>query len=338
MSRGRHCVHRPRSPLAMSLCALLLGLSMPPVFAADIVDLKVGISDRVNTVLPLWMAEAGGFYAAQGLKVEIVGMGGGSQGARELQAGRIDVMRVGLSSVAQANRAGGDLRSIASMSNVIQFTFFSATGVKTAADLRGGVIGVSTFGSESNSTVTLALRRLGLTRADVVLKEYGGASRRLAALKAGDIKASAINEPVASQARDEGVNVMVDLVAEQIPWLFSSIVVRRSDLTARRALVTQFVKAVAEGNYLAFSDEKRAKAVLSRELQLTDAKIVDINYDDFRKQSPLDLDLSLTGAKNVMAELAGGSAELSDYVDTGILDELKAQGFFVGLRQKYGVR
>ena len=76
---------------------------------------KAGIADPVNTVLALWMAQAGGFYAAQGLKVEIVNMNGGSRGAQELQAGRLDVMHVGLSSVVQLNRAGGDLRLIASL-------------------------------------------------------------------------------------------------------------------------------------------------------------------------------------------------------------------------------
>src|ERR1700704_6681733 len=180
---------RSRAPLLV-LALILVGLRAQPAASADLVAFKVGISDRVNTVLPLWMAEAGGFYAAQGLKVEIVTMGGGSRGAQELQAGRIDVVRVGLSSVVQTNRAGGDLRAIASMSNVIRFTFFSAPGVKTAANLKGGVIGVSTFGSESDSTVTLALRRLGLTRDDVTLKEYGGGPRRAPPPEAGGDQAT----------------------------------------------------------------------------------------------------------------------------------------------------
>jgi NitT/TauT family transport system substrate-binding protein len=318
---------------------ILVGSRAPPAASADLVAFKVGISDRVNTVLPLWMAETGGFYDAQGLKVEIVTMGGGSRGAQELQASRIDVMRVGLSSVVQTNRAGGDLRAIASMSNVIRFTFFSASGVKTAADLKGGVIGVSTFGSESDSTVTLALRRLGMTRDDVTLKEYGGAARRLAALKSGEIKASAINEPVASQARNQGINVMVDLVAEQIPWVFSSVVVRRDDLTSRRDLVTRFLKAAIEGNYLAFFDEKLAKDVLARELKVTDRKIVDISYDDFRKQSPLNMELSRPGAENVIAELPDGMrTRLEDTIDASILDDLKRQDFFTVLRRKYAIR
>ena len=46
------------------------------------------------------------------------------------------------------------------------------------------------------SPATLALERLGLTRADVTVKEYGGGSRRLAAVKSGEIKATAINEKI----------------------------------------------------------------------------------------------------------------------------------------------
>src|SRR5258707_11117304 len=121
------------------------------------------------------MARDAGFYSALGLKVDIVNMNGGSRGAAELQAGRLDVMHVGLSSVIRVNRAGGDIRTIGSLSNVIRFTFFSAPGVKGAADLKGGVIGVSTFGSESEFTLTLAMQRRWLTRNDVGGK---GNSRR----------------------------------------------------------------------------------------------------------------------------------------------------------------
>src|SRR5579864_3197325 len=128
------------------------------------VQIKAGISDPVNTVLAWYMARAAGRYGAEGLNVAILNMNGGSRGAEELQAARIDIMHVGLSSVVKVNQAGGNLRVIGSLSNVIRFTFFSAPGVKTAADLKGGVVGVSTFGSESDSTVTLALQKLGLTR------------------------------------------------------------------------------------------------------------------------------------------------------------------------------
>src|SRR5258708_1411827 len=169
--------------------------------AAEMMHFKVGISEPVNTVLALWMAQAAGLYAAEGLDVEIISMNGGSRGAEALQSGRIDAMHVGLSSVIKLNQNGGDLRTIASLSNVIRFTLFAPRGVGAGGDLRGGGVGVSAFGSEGDSTVTRALGRLGLRGDDVFLKEYGGGMRRLEALKWGEIKGPAINEPVASLAR-----------------------------------------------------------------------------------------------------------------------------------------
>jgi NitT/TauT family transport system substrate-binding protein len=273
------------------------------------------------------------------LKVEIINMGGGSRGAKELQAGNIDLMRVGMSSVVRANRAGGDLRLVASMSNVIRFVVVTAPGVKTAADLKGGVIGVSSFGSESDSTITLALERFGLSRSDVTVKEYGGGSKRLAAVRKGEIKATAINEPTTSLARAQGVNILIDLAAEQIPWLFSGVVLRRADITQRRDLAMRFLRAVIEGNYLALTDVARAKAVLTRELKIKNPKIVDISYADFRAQSPPDMDISMPGVANVLKKAPGkGSSDPADYIDASLLADLRKEGFFAALQKKYGKR
>src|SRR5580698_6459798 len=298
-------------------------------------QIKAGISDPVNTVLAWYMARAAGLYAAQGLNVEIINMNGGSKGAEELQAGRIDVMHVGLSSVVRVNQGGGDLRTIASLSNVIRFTFFSAPGVKTAADLKGGVVGVSTFGSESDSTVTLALQKLGLTRDDVTVKEYGGGMHRLEAVKSGEIKATAINEPLSSLAREQGVNVLVDLVPDQIPWLFSGIVVRKDDIAARGDLLKRFLKASIEGNYIALTDEKRAKEVLAKELNITSPKVLDIAYNDFKQQSPANLVPTTAAAQNILKLFPDASQKVGDYVDMSLLDALKNGGFFTAMEQKY---
>ena len=296
---------------------------------------KVGISEPVNTVLAIWMADAAGFYEASGIKVEIVNMSGGSRGAAELAAGRIDAMHVGLSSVIRLNRAGGDLRIVASLANVIRFTFFSGPGVKTAADLKGGVVGVSSFGSESDTTVTLALKRLGLTRDDVTLKEYGSGTARLAAVKSGEIKATAVNEPFSSRAREQGFNVLFDLVPEQIPWLFTAIVVRRDTIADRRDALTRFIRATAEGNCLALTDEKKAKEVLAKQAGITDPKILDISYNDFKLLSPRNIEPSDAAAKNILAQFPDVSQKVEDYVDSGILDTLRKDGAFTALSQKY---
>ena len=318
---------------------LLWPLQAATVRAAEPTPLKVGISEPVNTVLAIWMADAAGFYAANGLKVEIINMSGGSRGAAELAAGRINAMHVGLSSVARLNRNGSDLRIVAALANVIRFTFFSAPGVTNAAGLKGGIVGVSTFGSESDATVTLALQRLGLRRDDVTMRELGAGSRRVAAVKSGEIQATAVNEPTASIAREQGVHVLVDLVPERIPWLFTGIAVRRETIENRRDVLRRFLRATAEGNALAISDGARAREVLARQTNTSDAKILDISYNDFTQLSPPTIEPTSAAAANILAQFpAGGSATVADHVDTRILDELKREGFFKALEQKYGKR
>ena len=332
---------RPTGWLVNAGCAVLAligaaGGRSEAAVAADLTPVKAGISGPANTVLAMYMAKAAGFYRARGLDVDIISTNGGSRGAAELQAGRIDIMHVGMSSVVKANLAGGDLRTIASLSNAIRFVLFAAPKVKNAADLEGGVIAVSAFGSESDSTVTLALKPLGLTRADVTLKELGGGDRRLAALKAGEIQASPLNEPYSSLAHEHGLLPLVDLMAEKIPWLFSSIVVRRADITGRRDILKRFLQATIEGNYLALADVARAKQVLAQELKITDAKILDIVLEDFKAQTPPNMEISREGAANILAELPKAPASLDGYLDTVLLDELRVSGFFAEMAKKYG--
>jgi len=326
---------QPSGGMLALLVALLLFVRIVPVSAAEPVPFKVGLSEAVNTALAIWMADDAGLYAASGLKVEIVNMQGGSRGAAELAAGRLDAMHVGLSSVIRLNKTGGDLRVVAALANVIRFTFFSAPGVTSAADLKGGVVGISSFGSETDSTVTLALQRLGLSRNDVTLKELGGGGKRIAALKSGEIKATAVNEPVTSMAREQGIHVLFDLVPERIPWLFTAIVVKRSTIEQRRDVLTAFIKATAEGNALALADGKRAKAVLAREANIKDPKILDISYEDFKALSPPDIAPTKAAADNILAQFPDASRNLADYIDSSILDGLKKDGVFTALQQKY---
>ena len=65
-------------------------------------------------------------------------------------------------------------------------------------------------------------------------------------------------------------------------------------ISPRAAIVLmRFLKASIEGNYIALTDEKRAREVLAKELKISDSKILDITYDDFKQQSPLNLRPSL---------------------------------------------
>ncbi len=303
----------------------------------ELIPFKVGKASPANTFLAIWMAEAAGFYEAQGLSLEIVDMVGGSQCGPALNAGDIHLMHIGMSSVVRANAAGADLRTIGSLSNVIRSALFTAPGVNTAADLKGGVVGISSVGSESDPTTTLALGKIGLTRADVTVREIG--VERFTAVRDGAVAATMLGEPQRSAALAAGLHAMVDLLAEQIPWLYSGLVVDRAYLSDHGDTLVRFMKATIEGNYLAISDPARAKGVLARELELADPNIIAISFENFKAATPANAEISLRGVENIIATVAAPDASLDpfDYIDLGVLDRLRAAGFAGAMGRKYGV-
>jgi NitT/TauT family transport system substrate-binding protein len=295
----------------------------------------VGQSAPSNTFLAIWMAEAAGLYQAQGLKMTVVPMTGGSGIGPALTSGSIQIMHIGMSSVVRANAAGHRLRTVASLSNVIRFTLFTGAKIKTPADLKGGAVGITSVGSETDATLGLALQKIGLTRQDVTVKEVG--ARRLPALRDGEVAAALLSEPERSQAPALGLNPMVDLLKDQTPWIFTGLVVDESYLKDHRDAVARFLRATAEGNYMAISDAGRAKQVLAKELRMTDPKTLELTYANFRSETPRNIEPSRAGGENIIRNVAPPTASrrIEDYIDASVWEDLMREGLFETLAARY---
>src|SRR4029077_9801761 len=87
----------------LTLIALLAAL---PARADDLAPFKIGISAPVVTIFPVWMAQAAGLDAKEGLKVESISMEGGSRGVQVLLSGEIQAMHVGLAPGGRAKKKG----------------------------------------------------------------------------------------------------------------------------------------------------------------------------------------------------------------------------------------
>jgi len=318
-------------------------LAMQTARGADLTSFRIGISAPVVTIFPVWMADAAGLYATEGLKVESISTEGGSRGVQVLLSGEIQAMHVGLAPVVQANKQGADLRLVTSTANTIPITIFTSPAIKTAQDLKGKTIGISTFGSETDVAVSIALQRLGLSRQDVTVSQIGGSSQRFGALIAGRIDAAPLLEPTITAAKEKGFNPILDLAAANTPWIFDGVVVTGSYLKEHRDTLTHFVKAYVAGAYLALSDVKRAKQVIMQKFKTEDPTVIDATYNDFKRLMPLDAAPSIAGAKNVIAQLQAtgvtvGSTDVNDYVDLSVIQSLKQDGYFDAMAKAYPVR
>jgi len=142
--------------------------------------------------------------------------------------------------------------------------------------------------------------------------------KRLTPLLSGAIAATLLGEPQRKEALDMGLRVVADLYAERIPWLYSGLVVDAVYLKNNRDNVLRFLKATIEGNHMAITDERRAKTVLAKELGLSDPKVIDASYANFKMETPPD-----------------ASRNLDDYIDMSLASDLRKEGFMDAMAKKY---
>jgi NitT/TauT family transport system substrate-binding protein len=324
--------------MTLVLATSLAAFAPPP---SEATDLTIGIAGGGPSALSLRIAEAAGFYEKEGLNVQVVSMEGGTRGVQVLLSGKIEVLTAGLGPVLQANRQGADVRMIAVTRNSIPYVIFSLPHVKTGADLRGGTISISTFGSEPDIAVTLALRQLGLSRKDVIIVQMGDNSKRLNALSAGYITATPLAEPNIMLARQRGLNPLVDLAASKIPWIFTGVVLRRSYLNSQRDVVTKLLRATIEAGYFALSHESKAKELIAVIFRTSDVTVINSLYNDFQ-QSPRIAEVLREDAESVINEVQAtgislGSKNLDDHIDGSIFQSLKQEGFVDAMKRKYNL-
>lgn len=327
--------------LGASILLIAASLFAAPAHAAEPTTFKIGIAAPTVNMLPLWIGQSSGIFAAHGLNVEIVNTDGGSRGLAEVGQGKLQAMTVGLSAVIDANGKGGDYRLIASGANTMSFRFFGANRVTDADSLRGKKVGVSAFGSESDSAALLALKQLGLSRGEVSVVEAGGTLKRLDALKSGALAATALNEPADTQAQRDHLPVLADLKAN-LPWIFTAIVVDRKYLQSHRAEVKEFLRAYIESIYLALSNPQRGMLTLADNFKGFPVEVIESTYADFKARVPRDAAPSKEGAETMLRELpalgvAVKSKNMADYIDGSLIEELRSEGFLDSVTKRYQV-
>jgi ABC-type nitrate/sulfonate/bicarbonate transport system substrate-binding protein len=150
-------------------------------------------------------------------------------------------------------------------------------------------------------------------------------------------------EPTITLAKERSFTPIVDLAAAKTPWVFDAVVVSRRYLEQNRDTLIRFVRAYVAGAYLALAEEATAKQVIAQRFKTNDPKVIAATYADFKRLMPLDAAPTVEGAKNVLEQLAAigtdvASRDVNDYLDLGIIEELKRVGYFAELAKTYPVK
>jgi ABC-type nitrate/sulfonate/bicarbonate transport system substrate-binding protein len=295
-------------------------------------DIKIGLSVTETSQFAAKLAELAGIYKKNGLNVQVTVFEGDGKVMQALQAGQLDIGFGGTSSFITSQTTDVPVKGLAVNAVILTDEFVSTAAVKTADDLKGKCVAVSTYGGTSHGAVILSLKALNLTANDVVITEVGGQSARIAALQGGACAAAPVDAAKHEEMAGLGFNFLVNLKEAKLPWGRSGMGVTEEWLAANPKTATVVAASVLEAQNMMWTDADKAAEYYATFTQSTveDAKALITEFQGIGNRPMTWTDDAFQNPKDVLAAVNPAMADVAvtDAFDRSILDNLKAIGFY----------
>jgi len=294
----------------------------------------VGIAGPAINMIYSFTAKDAGLFRKYGIDPRLVVFDAGSILAQAALSGDVQIS-VTSGPVTIASRSqGADTIIIASCVNTPPYSLVVAKGITKWDQLRGKRIAISRFGSGTDTSLRLVLKRFGLDPAkDLTILQVGTQPSRFQALVAGVIDATIISPPLDLTAKKQGFLILVNIAELGIPYPQQSI--ETTDRFAREnpRMVKNFLKGFMEGVHYAATHKDETKKTITKYLKTTDPEILEATYQSYLQVTNQDGYPNLEGVRNAMDEVAQRvpavmNKKPEDFVNTRFLKELEKEGFF----------
>ena len=227
------------------LIGLLLPLSMAGGQALKVTVSYTGVGP---TQLPVWVAKETGIFSRNGLDVQLI-RAQSATSVMALLSGELNLIQGAAPSVVQSNLRGFGTVYVAAGYVGFEYWLMSGRDIKSAEQLKGGLLGVSGLTGASATATQLILRKLGLVPGkDTSVIVIGGTPERLIALRTGKIQATLLNPPTTFVAQREGFNVLADLGT--LPFQNNGVVTTRKVINDNPEAVRRYVRSQVEAVHL----------------------------------------------------------------------------------------
>ena len=298
----------------ITAAVILLGILVSgaaPGRAAEKVTVGVG-GTALMVYLPTMLAKSKGFFAEEGLDVEILDIkGGGSQAVSALIGGSVDFSANAIDHAIKAKVQKKDLIAVHShvrlpVMGVVVANKYKGE-IKSLADLKGRPIGVTSPGSQTHMVLGYLLAKSGVKADDVKIIGAGGSTMPLA-IEKDSVHAGMMVDPFFTAFLKQGKGyALVDMfttkgtVAAMGGEVQGTTLLTRPEVIARRpATVQRMVNALVRANKLivASSGEELAKT-LPKELS-GDVTLYAESFEHAREAFPPDSLVSREGVARVI--------------------------------------
>ena len=330
---SRRCTLLRWITLAVSLGVLLVVAGSGT--AAD--KVRIGYSGATVSNAMLWVTEAGGAFQKNGIDPEILYLQT-TLGQTALIAGEIEMCVYSASLLSSARVQGADVVMVASFLNRPLYRLVVRPEIRAVADLKGKRLGVTRFGTVTDSVTRLLVARLGLDPdKDVSYVQVGDVPILMVSLSAGKtIDGAIIQPPYYQKLVASGLRVLVNMQEMDIPFQQTGLNTTQKFIAKSPDVVRRVVKSIIDGIQVMRTNPAVAKKAIARRMKLQDEKELEDSYRLLRSFIQVKPYPTLEGFTTIFAELAkrvpnARNADPKDFVDTRFIAELDRSGYIDAL-------
>ena len=280
-----------------------------------------------------FVARDSGMFKKHGVEPRLVIFDSGSVLAQAALSGDVKIS-VTSGPVTIASRSqGADTTIIGTCVNTPPYSIVTSKNITRWDQLKGKRIAISRFGSGTDTSVRLVLKRFGVDPIkDLTILQVGTQPSRYQALLAGQIEATIISPPLDLTAKKDGFNILVNIAELGIPYPQQAIETTDRMIRENPHMLKAFLKGFIDGVRHAAKDKDLTKRTITKYLKTTDPEIVEATYRSYLQVTDYSGYPNLQGVRNAMDEVAMRvpavkNKKPEDFVNTRFLMELKAEGF-----------
>ncbi len=323
----------------MLALALLIAGAAPGSAAPT--KVKMTITSPAATSAPYYIAIATGYFAQEGLEVEIVSAGGGVA-VPAMIAGSVDFSMSAAVAISAIMRGAG-LRVIYTMADRPPYQLWvTDPAIKTLADMKGKQIGIISRGDTFEIAMRITLRDAGLPDVYVGYTALGpGTNPRRAALAASSLPGVILSNGEVTPFKDTPTlaksHMLVDL-ERSIRMPYTGVATSERHLKSDLELVKHFLRGVVKGVlYMRAFKDRTVDIVMAANPGIDriavaadwDSLMPTLTEDGTASDDLIRKDLVVRAALvNVPADKIGPASRFYDYGPLRAVEaELKASGW-----------
>ena len=299
----------------------------------ELSTIRIGISTPNEPVqFAEKLADVLGYYQKYGLTATVTGFEGDGKTLQALVAGQLDMMVGGSSTTVNSVVTDTPVTIVAMNSTTLDDGLFCTSAIKTAADVKGKTVAVSTFGGTSHGSALLLLKGLNLTAKDATITQVGNEGTRIAALKGGSVGCAVVGISQKAALTALGLNVVFDLSTAKLQWGRSGLMARNDFIAKNPNTVLAVVAATLLAQNQMWADTATATAKFADFAQVKPdaAKTAVDAFLGYGTRSMMFTADALLAPRDVLATVnpAVANVDVTKAMDLSFLNKLKDRGFY----------